>query len=95
MKRPMKNRVVGGVRTVMMMAVFLFSLVAVPPARADVWGAAIVAANLSQTLTKIQDQINGVLLVTLKSTAITLMNTRVASLLDGSKQSIGTIWECE
>lgn len=88
MKRPMKNRVVGGVRTVMMMAVFLFSLVAVPPARADVWGAAIGAAILSQTLTKIQDQINGVLLVTLKSTAITLMNTRVASLVGGS--SVGT-----
>ncbi len=57
-------------------------------ARADVWGGSIAASILKQSLETIQTQIEGVLLATLKSAAISLLNTRVASLVGGS--SVGS-----
>jgi len=76
------------IRMASLTVALLFFVVSAPSAHADVWGAAYGAAVLSRTLTNIQNQIDGVLLATLKSTAVTLLNTRVMSLVGGS--SVGT-----
>ncbi|NTW15496.1 MAG: hypothetical protein HGA38_03945 [Candidatus Moranbacteria bacterium] len=72
---------------VALLLVCVLSLSARP---AYAWGDAIPAAILKQTLEKIQAQIDGVLLATLKSTTISLLNTRVMSMVVGNstKQSL-------
>lgn len=57
---------------------------AVPARPAYAWGDAIPAAILKQTLEKIQHQIDGVLLATLKSTAINVLNTKVMQMVAGT-----------
>lgn len=60
-------------------------------AHAGAWGESFEAAILKQMLEKIQRQIDGVLLGTLKSTAISLLNTRVANLIGGSSTSASLV----
>lgn len=60
-------------------------------AHAGAWGEDFEAAILKQMLEKIQMQIDGLLLGTLKSTAISLLNTRVASLVGGSSTSASLV----
>ncbi len=58
---------------------------------AGAWGEDFEAAILKQMLEKIQKQIEGQLLGVLKSTAISLLNTRVASLVGGSSTSASLV----
>lgn len=68
-------------------AVFLvmifFTLVSTPKAHADIWGGAIYASILKQTMETITKQIEGALLGTLKVAAIELLNTQVGQLIGG------------
>lgn len=66
------------------------------PASADVWGANLEAAVLSQSLSKIQRQIEGATLAALKTSAVSLMNSSVGSLIGGTSTSdskIITDWQ--
>lgn len=65
-------------------------------ARADAWGMNIAAAILSNSLDLIQAQIEGVLLSTLKTAAVTLLNSSVSNMVGGSSvgdSKIITDWE--
>ncbi|NTW13636.1 MAG: hypothetical protein HGA31_01235 [Candidatus Moranbacteria bacterium] len=67
-----------------------------PPARADYWGMAIAATILNQSLTKIQKQIEGIMLAVLKTTAISVIQSNVNSMIGGSNASdtkIITDWQ--
>lgn len=74
------------IQIVALAVVFSFSVLVSP--RAYAWGDGIPGAILKQTLETIQSQIEGILLSSLKSTAMTLLNTRVAGLVGGT--SAGT-----
>lgn len=65
---------------------FVFSLqaiVLVPQAHAGTWGEAISASFLKQMLEKVMRQIEGAMLVALKSTAVNLINSQVGQLVGG------------
>ncbi len=71
------------IRISVISAVLFVSVASSGTANAGAWGESYGSAILKQSLEKIQRQIEGVLLGTLKSTAITLLNTRVANLVGG------------
>jgi hypothetical protein len=76
-----------------LVAIIFFSFCTLTPSfvHAGAWGEDFEAAILKQMLEKIQKQIDGLLLGTLKSTAISLLNTRVASLVGGSSKSASLV----
>ncbi len=55
-----------------------------PPARADAWGSNVLAAFLSQTLTKINRAMEGVQLSIIKNAAIRTINQQVLRLVNGT-----------
>ncbi|NTW29998.1 MAG: hypothetical protein HGA33_01835 [Candidatus Moranbacteria bacterium] len=71
------------IRIFVISAALFVSVISLNTAHAGAWGESYGSAILKQSLEKIQRQIEGVLLGTLKSTAITLLNSRVANLVGG------------
>lgn len=69
-----------GVMAVLLIAVFIFSA---PPARADAWGTNLAAVFVKSAIEKIQRQIEGVLLASLKGAAIQMLDSQVNQLLGG------------
>jgi hypothetical protein len=61
--------------------VAIFSFTFVP--KADAWGDAIPAAIMKQSMEKIYDTIQGTMLGSLKTAAMTLLNTQTMSLIGG------------
>jgi hypothetical protein len=64
---------------------FSFLLVfSAPQAHADVWGTTMAATIMKQAMEKIYDQIQGVLLGSLKVAAVQLLNSQINQLVGGS-----------
>jgi len=67
-----------------------------PSARADAWGANMGAALMKQMMEKVQRQIEGVLLGSLKMTAMNMLNSQVGQLIGGGASGMPrfiTDWE--
>lgn len=77
------------IQTISLAIVFLLSVSLSP--RAYAWGDGTTGAILKQTLETIENQIEGIILSMLKSTALTLLNTRVAGLVGGTSMRTSQI----
>lgn len=68
----------------LLVAVFLCqAVVSVPQARADMWGANIGSAIMKQAMERINDQMQGMLLGSLKVAAVQLLNNNINQLIGG------------
>lgn len=81
-KNILRKRIVSGV---FVLIFFVNAFVTVPRAHAQMWGTADIFGDfVLNMLQKIERQIEGALLMSLKATAAQLLNSQVASLIGGS-----------
>lgn len=83
-----KIRIFIRIRAFSLAVLFLFSVMSSSVAHAGAWGEETALLQVEQVIKYVQGQIEGILLSVLKSTAITLLNTRVMGLVGGT--STGT-----
>ena len=70
-------------KIVFILMVCSVTVLSAPVARAEAWGSNMAAAFMKQSLEVIQRQIDGVLLGTLKMTAMNMLNSQVGQLIGG------------
>jgi hypothetical protein len=79
---------IGKIRLIKSIVIGIFFLVVTAlPARADFWGMSIEATILGQSLSKIQRQIEGVTLAALKTTALSVIQAKVNSIVGGTNST--------